>query len=84
MKKLVFNALAVVAFSVTGFANPEVIKDENNYQVKETVVDTDCDLARYVAYVDGRNAGCSDAESRKISYSIYFMCMGLDTAPISQ
>ena len=51
---------------------------------KQIKVDTDCDLARYVAYVDARNVGFTSEEARSMSLSVYFMSMGLDTASISQ
>ena len=84
MKKLVFTALAVVVFS--GFAmakNIELMKRNEITIQGGNVVDADCNAARFVAYVDAKEAGLTDKEASAASYSVYFMCMGLE-ASISQ
>jgi len=39
--------------------------------------DTECLMAKFVAYNDSRRAGFSEAVSIANSYSIYFTCMGI-------
>lgn len=85
MKKLVFTALAVVAFSGVGMAkNVEVKESIKKTSKKKAVAATDCNAAKFVAYVDAKAAGFSHEESVGMSYSVYFMCLGLTEAPISQ
>jgi hypothetical protein len=82
MKKMIFSAVALVAFSFAGMANEIEEKKVNEkkvgiYKVKEA--SQDCNLARFTAYVDARSAGFSDSEARSMSYSIYFLCLRLNS-----
>ncbi|SHL48573.1 hypothetical protein [Flavobacterium xanthum] len=85
MKKLVFTALVVVAFSRVAMAKTGKVKESRKIKTKkEVVVETDCNLARYVSYVDARSVGFTHDQATSASYSVYFMCLGLQEAPISQ
>jgi hypothetical protein len=81
MKKVFFSAVALVAFSFAGMANEIEEKKIEIYKVKENVKETsqDCNLAKFTAYVDARSAGFNDSEARSMSYSIYFLCLRLNT-----
>ncbi|TDE05171.1 hypothetical protein [Flavobacterium sandaracinum] len=84
-KKLVFNALAVVVFSGVGMAkNVEVKESIKNTSKKRAFAAGECNAAKFVAYVVAKAAGFSHEEAASISYAVYFMCMGLTEAPISQ
>jgi uncharacterized lipoprotein NlpE involved in copper resistance len=86
MKKMIFSAVALVAFSFAGMAN-EI--EEKKVEIKtiemETVktVDTessnDCRLARFQAYVAASSVGFSHSEASGMSYSVYFMCLRLNS-----
>ena len=87
MKKLVFTAIAVIAFSgvskAENLANENLAKESDEKLANEEILlSTDCDLAKFVAYNDARAAGLSVEDARSASYSVYFTCMG--EAPISQ
>jgi beta-galactosidase/beta-glucuronidase len=85
MKKLVFTALVVVAFSGTAMAKTGEVKQNSKSEIKkEVVVEQDCSLARFVAYVDARNVGFTHEQATAASYSVYFMCLGVQEASISQ
>lgn len=85
MKKLVFNVLAVVAFIGVAMAKTEEVKQNSKSEIKkEVVVEQDCNLARFVAYVDARNVGFTHEQATAASYSVYFMCLGIQEASISQ
>ncbi|WP_396185661.1 hypothetical protein [Flavobacterium sp.] len=83
MKKLVFTALAVVAFSAVSIAEnlakESVVKVAN----KKVLLSVDCDYRKFVAYCDFIAGGHSVAYATSSSYSIYFQCMA-EEAPISQ
>lgn len=82
MKKLLFTAIAVVAFSGVSIAENRVKESVEKVANKKVLFSTDCTLAKFVAYNDARAAGFSREVATQISYSVYFTCMGLD--PISQ
>ncbi|MGZ9676882.1 hypothetical protein [Flavobacterium sp. GNP001] len=85
MKKLLFTALAVVAFSGAAMAkNFEVKESIKKTSKKITFASTDCNTAKFVAYVDAKAAGFSHEAAVGMSYSVYFMCLGLNDATISQ
>jgi hypothetical protein len=83
MKKLLFTAVAIVAFSGVSIANTiadeDVVKENKEAKVVQKIMqtDTECLMAKFVAYNDSRRAGFSEAVSIANSYSIYFTCMGI-------
>ncbi|UQD55257.1 hypothetical protein [Flavobacterium sp. K5-23] len=77
MKKLVFTAVAVVAFSGVTMASVRATDNAKKIIMKKVFVITDCNAAKFVAYVDARAAGFSKEDASRMSYSVYFMCMGL-------
>ena len=82
MKKLLFTAVVVVAFSGLSKANTIevecIVKVE---QDQELTAYRDCLVEKFDAYNAARADGFSVAEASSMSYSIYFNCMG--EAPIS-
>ena len=83
MKKLLFTAIAIVAFSGVSMANTiadeDVVKENKEAKVIQKIMqtDTECLMAKFVAYNDSRRAGFSVEESTSNSYSVYFTCMGI-------
>nr|WP_315218298.1 hypothetical protein [uncultured Flavobacterium sp.] len=83
MKKLVFTAIAVIAFSGVSIAS-NIVKDnlaKSNLEKvtkKKVKLSTDCTLAKFTAYNDAIAAGFSREDALDISYSVYFTCMGLE------
>jgi hypothetical protein len=73
MKKMIFSAVALVAFSFAGMANEideervEIQKIENEPQ--------DCNSMRQILYLSYIAAGFSHAEASAEAYSYYFGCL---------
>ena len=82
MKKLLFTAITVLAFSGVSMAGNLVKDDAEKVTNKKTLVtsDTDCLVAKFVAYNDARAEGLSAEAARSASYSVYFTCMSLPPA----
>jgi hypothetical protein len=83
MKKLMFTAIALVAFSSVSMANTiadeEVVKEnEKTIAVEEVIMKTadDCLLGKFNCYVDARADGFSVQDATTLSYKFYFWCMG--------
>ena len=75
----------MVIFSWVAMAkNFEVKESIKKTTKKKTFATTDCNAARFVAYVDAKAAGFSHEGAVGMSYSVYFMCLGLNDATISQ
>ncbi len=79
MQKMVFSAIALVAFSFAGMANGKEIeikepKKEKKEQVKK--VKADCKLIKFQAYTQARIDGFSHEDASGMSYAIYFNCLG--------
>ena len=84
MKKIVFTAMAVLAFSAVAIAENRVKESVEKVANKKVVFLTDCTLAKFVAYNDARAAGFSREDALDISYSVYFTCMALPQPPSEQ
>lgn len=84
MKKLVFTALAVVAFSAVSKAENLAKESVEKVANKKVLLSTDCLLAKFVAYNDARAAGLTRDEATAASYSVYFTCMALPQPPSEQ
>lgn len=83
MKKLLFTALVVVAFSRVAMAkNVEVKENIKKTSKKKAFVAGDCNAAKFVAYVDAKAAGFTHEEASAMSYSAFFLCKGLEDAPL--
>ncbi|MFD2942811.1 hypothetical protein [Flavobacterium notoginsengisoli] len=81
MKKLIFTAFAVMVFSSISKANTvEIEKLElQPIENENKVVDgPDCEGSRFIAYAAARSAGFGHNYASSSSYSVYFMCMGLE------
>lgn len=79
MKKLIFTAFAVVMLSTVSKANTiEVEKMEFQPSKNEVVGEADCAGSRFIAYAAARSAGFGHDYANSASYSVYFMCMGLE------
>ena len=64
MKKILFSAIAMVAFSASGFASTEVV--EKNEKIEKIIKDdTDCDLIWDLSYNLHRSEGKSVNKSRQ-------------------
>jgi hypothetical protein len=83
MKKMIFTAMAVLAFSAVSVAkspnsiakNPQVMKKENKLSVK--VAGPDCASHRFHTYIYARQAGLSKDQSSSVAYEAYFSCMSI-------
>jgi hypothetical protein len=64
--------------------NVEVKESNKKTSKKKAFAAGDCNVAKFVAYVDVKVAGFSHEEAASMSYSVYFMCIGLTEDPISQ
>ena len=74
MKKMIFTAMAVLAFSAVSMAkSPKVVKKTKKVNVK--VAAPDCGLEKFKAYIFFREMGFSRDEASSASYSVYFDCM---------
>lgn len=75
----------MVAFIGAAMAKTVEVKESiKNTSKKRVFAEGDSNAAKFVAYVDAKAAGFSHEETASISYAVYFMCMGLTEAPISQ
>jgi hypothetical protein len=81
MKKLLFTAIAMVAFSSASMANTiadeEIIVDNKKSKALIKRDPNECLVAKFNCYVDARRDGFSVEVATQMSYSIYFTCMGL-------
>jgi len=82
MKKLLFTVITVIAFSGVSVAGNLVQDDAKKVTNKKELVasDTDCLVAKFIAYNEARAAGFSVEAARSMSYSVYFTCMSLPPA----
>ena len=81
-KKFIFSAVALMAFSFAGMANSGVKKKKETQKVKkvESVEKAaDCNLARFQAYVSATSAGFNHEDATGMSYSVYFLCLRLNS-----
>ncbi len=82
MKKLLFSAIALVAFSSVSMGNTievkKLIETEKSSTKKIIAEDNGCLLAKFVAFNDSRAAGFSVADSTKNANSIFYLCMSLN------
>lgn len=87
MKKLMFTAIAMVAFSSASIANTiadeEIIsknnKIENEKQVDKKVLQVgpnDCLALKFYYYNRGISYGLSHEQASGAAYAVYFNCMG--------
>jgi hypothetical protein len=85
MKKFMFTAIALVAFSGVSIANtfeivPLVKFQKFSVNSEKKILPTDrqtqCEAVKFRAYVDARADGLSDTAARNLSYTMYFGCMG--------
>jgi hypothetical protein len=83
MKKILFTAIALVAFSGVSMANTiadedVVTENEKTIAVEEVLIKTadDCLLGKFNCYVDARADGFSVQDATTLSYKFYFWCMG--------
>ena len=72
-KKFIFSAVALMAFSFAGMAQE---KEQDN---KTTESGTDCNLAKFQAYVSATSGGFNHEDASGKSYSIYFLCLRLNS-----
>ena len=76
MKKLMFTAIAMVAFSSVSLADKPVVK---NLKIeKVTLKPVTCDIAWNIAYHYARQAGFSNSEANNIAFAAYDNCLGCD------
>lgn len=75
MKKLLFTAITVIAFSGVSMAGNLVKDDAEKVTNKKALVTSDCLAEKFIAYCDFIAAGIPAAEASSASYSIYFTCM---------
>ena len=82
MKKLVYTAISVIAFSGVAIASSIVKDNDEKVTNKKALVtsDTDCLVAKLEAYNEARARGLSVEDARNASYSVYFTCMSLPPA----
>ena len=86
MKKVLFSAIALVAFTATSIAreidetknSKKAEKIENTSQKNEeiTLKARDCEAERQIAYLAAMGDGFSSADASGMAYHIYFWCMG--------
>ena len=80
MKKMIFSAVALVAFSFAGMAN-EIEEKKVEARTIETekkgkkIVKDDCRVMKFTAYSLARESGLDDQAARGYSYQIYFSCL---------
>jgi hypothetical protein len=73
---MIFTAMAVLAFSAVSMAkSPQVMKKVNKVSVK--VAGPDCELHRFLTYVEARRQGLNERDASAASYSAYFSCMAI-------
>lgn len=79
MKKFLFSAVALVAFSFAGIANneaKEVESKELKKEIKESRKDVgDCDAYKTIVYIGAVGAGFSHEVASGMSYEFYFGCL---------
>jgi hypothetical protein len=86
MKKVMFSAIAMIAFVGSGMASDIAAKKVEVADLKGMSISQidknnalflkDCGVAQFSAYVDARAAGFTIAEARGISWNVYFFCVG--------
>jgi hypothetical protein len=92
MKKLLFTAIAMVAFSSASMANTIAIEEvvlENNLTENEIEIaalkvgPTDCLALKFYYYNRGIAYGLTHDQALAAAYAVYFNCMGqlLPTEP---
>ena len=78
MKKIIFSAVAMIAFVGSSMAN--AVEVEENPEIKSknnAVVELDCKQAQKDAIVYAQNViGMNDDDAVKAGFSVYFFCMG--------
>jgi hypothetical protein len=73
MKKMIFSAIALVAFSFAGMANE--IEDERVETKKIENEPQDCNSMRQIMYLAYIGAGYGHSAASAESYAYYFGCM---------
>lgn len=79
MKKTLFSAVALVAFSFAGMAN-EVKEKKGEVKPTETkkFKADDCRVMKLTAYSLARESGMSHEAASGYSYQIYFSCLNVN------
>ena len=71
-KKLLFSAVALVAFSSISMGNTIAVEEKKEVEVK---VDSTCHYLSFLTYNSSREAGYSVAQSQALANNMFYKCM---------
>lgn len=77
MKKMLFSAIALIAFTATSMAaEGKKERKEEKEKTQKVVKERDCKSEKTIAYLAALGDGFSQEAASGMSYNIYFWCLG--------